>query len=107
LGSDGGSGGLKNPFTWRGILNAASVNTTIIENQKTHKRIDFDTTRLAAVLSGGTFHVPVAEAIRHKTSILANGVVHTNLYSYGVVRIIANRDSSEVFDKVYCGTSVA
>lgn len=99
-------GGLKNPFTWRGILNAASEKTTIIENQKTHKRIDFDYTRLAAALTNSTFHVPVAEAIGYKTSILANGVVHKNLYSYGVVRIITNPESSAMFEKVYRGTKV-
>lgn len=97
-------GSLRNLKTWRGILNAVSEKTTITENQKTHKRMDFDHTRLVGTIANGVLHVPVAEAIGHKISILANGSVHKNLYSYGVVRWITNNESRGFFEKVYHGT---
>jgi len=97
-------GSLRNPVTWRGLLNAGSENTTITENQKTHKRIEFDHTRLVGTIANGVLHIPTAEAIGHKTSILANGTVHKNLYSYGVVRLITNNESRGFFEGVYHAT---
>ncbi|MFT5906249.1 MAG: hypothetical protein ACI9E1_001856 [Cryomorphaceae bacterium] len=98
------NGSLRTPNTWRGILNAGSKNTTITENQKTHKRINFDHTRLVGVIANGALHVPAAEAIGHKVSILANGSVLKNLYSYGVVRLITNDESRKFFEGVYHAT---
>ena len=98
------NGSLRNFKTWRGILNVASEKMTITENQKTHKHIDFDHTRLVGTIANGVLNVPVAEAIGHKISILANGSVHKNLYSYGVVRLITNNESRGFFEKVYHGS---
>ncbi len=99
-------GGLKNPDSWRGILNVATENTTIIENQKTHKRMNFNQMRFIASLKNGAFHFPVAEAIGHKTSILTNGFIHKNLYSYGTLRIIANHEARDTFERVYRGADL-
>ncbi len=98
------NGSLRSPNTWRGILNAGTENTTITENQKTHKRINFDYTRLVGTIANGVIHIPAAEAIGHKTSILANGLIHKNLYSYGVVRLITNDESRKFFERLYHGT---
>lgn len=97
-------GGLRYLNTWRGIFNAGSKNTTITENQKTHKKIQFDHTRMVTTISNGKINVPAAEAIGHKISILANGTIHKNLYSYGVIRLITNEESKEFFDRVHHAT---
>lgn len=98
------NGSLRHPNTWRGILNAGSESTVIVENQKTHKKIEFDYTRMVGTIANGVIHIPVAEAIGHKMSILANGSIHKNLYSYGVLRLITNDESKTFFDRVYHAT---
>ncbi|MGJ8657154.1 MAG: hypothetical protein ACSHX6_11945 [Akkermansiaceae bacterium] len=100
------NGSLKNPLTWRGLLNAQTGRLIITENQKTHKRLEFDHTHLVGSIANGAIHIPSAEAIGHKTSILANGVIHKNLYSYGVVRLITNEEARGFYEGVYHATKL-
>lgn len=97
-------GSLKNVNTWRGILSVSMEQLAISEDQKTQKRINFDQARLVGSIANGEIKIPVAEAIGFKNSILANGVIHKNLYTYGVVRLITNEESRKIFDKVYHAT---
>jgi len=98
------SGGLKLPQSWRGLFLAHCKDFTISENQKTRKHEHFDSARLVANYSRGKLHVPTAEALGYNTSILANGVINNNLYSYGVVRVITNNKSRDFFNRVHRGT---
>jgi len=98
------NGGLKSPQTWRGLLLASANNVTISENQKTNKQGDFDQVRLVGNLSKGKLQVPIAEATGHDVSILGNGIIQSNLYSYGVMRIITNDKSNLFFNRVHRAT---
>lgn len=98
------NGDLKNPNTWRGLLNIVSNNLRISETQKTHKEIEFDKATFTGSMGQGRLHIPLAEAIGHKTSILANGVIQKNLYSYGVIRLIANKEAERFYERAYHGS---
>ena len=98
------SGGLKNIKTWRAIFNINSSDFIISENQKTHKKMHFDTVRLAGNLENGRLKMPYAEALGHKTSILSNAVIYSNLYSYGVVRLVANSEARQFYERSHRGT---
>lgn len=100
------SGGLKSPNTWRGLIQAKANQLTVSEDQKTHKRVEFDTVKFIGNLSGGTLHIPVAEAIGYDLSIMSNGVIQNNLYSYGVLRIIGHDRSKAFFNRVYRATKL-
>ena len=100
------NGSLRSTKTWRGIFGAGTSKITVIENQKTHKRLEFDHTRMMGTISNGVISIPAAEAVGHKLSILGNGKVHKNLYSYGVVRLIANDEAYKTFERVYHATKI-
>ncbi len=98
------SGSLKAPYSWRGIIQASADGVTISEDQKTHKRAEFDTVRFTGDLNRGLLHVPLVEALGYDVSIIGNGAIQKNLYSYGVIRIITHERSSRFFNRVYRGT---
>lgn len=98
------NGGLKSPQTWRGLFLASANEVTISENQKTNKQGNFDQVRFVGNLSRGKLQVPIAEATGYDVSILGNGVIHSNLYSYGVMRIITNNKSNLFFNRVHRAT---
>jgi len=64
----------------------------------------FDHTRLVGNIANGVLNIPAAEAIGHEISILTNGTIHKNLYSYGVVRLVSSSDSLSFFHKIYHGS---
>lgn len=99
-------GWLMHANTWRGLLNARSLNISVSENQKTQKTIHFANTGLVASLENSTLKILSAEAIGHDVSFMANGVIHKNSYTYGVVRLICNEKSRGFFEGVYHGTKL-
>ena len=98
------NGGLKLPKSWRGIFLANAKNLIVSEIQKTKQQGHFDYARIVANYSQGALYIPSAEAIGYDTSILANGVVRNNLYSYGIIRMITHNKAKEFFDRVHRGT---
>jgi len=97
-------GSLNNPRNWRGSIYAEAKELTITENQKIQRNIHFDFARCVGFIKNKVLSIPLAEALGHETTFLANGVIHNNLYGYGVVRVIANDESSKFFDEMYNGS---
>lgn len=98
------NGSLRNFNTWRGIMTVVAEKMVIKERQKIHKRVEFDNSRFLANLSNGMLKIPIAEAVGDEVSFLANGVIHKNLYTYGVLRLVTNDELSAFFQKVYKGS---
>ncbi len=97
------NGSLNNSQSWLGQGRVSAENVNIVENQKTHSKLEFDYTGMTFRYLGGSLVIERAEASSHQLIILMNGVVQKNLYSYGTMRIIGTEDMANKLNRIHHG----